>query len=636
MDESYHVVQYRLVMRRRLVAWIVAAAAGLGACHHAPTRTLLTPTPDAPNNGNQQAKARYEEARQKFLNDGSSAGEFGAIVRDFPNDPIVPWAELYDGIAAIKARDFARARDVLTKVVATPSRLTQRAQAFLAIADNYAGDTAATRALVEQLKNVPDLFENEDERTEYFAAEAYALAAGDHPVEALPAFDELWPRVSATEQAVIAERVEAIVATAGRDALQHVHDVASHRDRIVIAVVASRLAELADGAGDARAAQQLRDEAGPLRAAAGLPHTPTPVPVAPTGINAGPVGALLPLGVKADRKLNDDTIEALGLLAGATTGSGVVPVELRPAVDDVQAGSAVDDLARIGAAAIIGVGSDGAIAAAAARAQTIGIPLLSLAARPQGIPTGDVVFHVKHAAEARARGLAQRAIGHGVTSFVVLAPDTGYGRAMAKAFADEVTAERGAVVATVTYPRSTTSFQATVAKLPSTGWDAVFVADDADKLELVVPALATAKYYPKPLGTKKVEDARPVLLLALADGLSPRYVANAGRYSEGAWLAPGFYPDAADPAAKAFVEGYTREFGHAPGAFAAYAYDAAMLAAATAGGGRSAIAAKLGSGDFVGVTGTIRFDAQTHTRADPGVTYTVVEDAGVYSIHRAP
>ena len=99
----------------------------------------------------------------------------------------------------------------------------------------------------------------------------------------------------------------------------------------------------------------------------------------------------------------------------------------------------------------------------------------------------------------------------------------------------------------------------------------------------------------------------------------------------GALLAPGFYPDAADPGAKAFVERFTAAYGRAPGPTEAYAYDAAQLVAAASGGGRNGIATTLSSSTLAGVTGAIKFDAD-HRRADPGVIYTVTEETGGFAI----
>jgi ABC-type branched-subunit amino acid transport system substrate-binding protein len=240
---------------------------------------------------------------------------------------------------------------------------------------------------------------------------------------------------------------------------------------------------------------------------------------------------------------------------------------------------------------------------------------------------------MRHSAEARARNLARRALAKGVAKFALLAPDTGYGKSVGGAFADEVRKGGGTVVTTVTYPKDTKSF-GSIAKKLGDGWQGVFVPEDADRLALLAPALAAAGNVPRPIGTKRVSGGRPVLLMSTAEGLTGQYLNDAGRQSEGALFAPGYYPDDQDPAQKPFLDRFIAAYGKAPGVTEAYAFDAAQLAAAGAGGGRAALVRALGKGQLVGLTGTIQFDAD-HRRADPGVVYTVSEDGGVFAIRVA-
>jgi branched-chain amino acid transport system substrate-binding protein len=238
-----------------------------------------------------------------------------------------------------------------------------------------------------------------------------------------------------------------------------------------------------------------------------------------------------------------------------------------------------------------------------------------------------------HSGEARSRALAQRALGKGVTRFAVLAPDSGYGKALSAAFVDEVGRGGGTIVASTPYKPDTKSFAAIVSKLPG-GWDAIFVPEDAATLALIAPALDAAGLKPRPLGTRKLRNGRPILLLSTAENLTAAFATDAARHAEGALLAPGFYPDDQDPASKAFVDRFIAAYGRAPGFIEAYAYDAAQLAAAAGGGGRAGLAGALPRVQRVGLTGAIRFDAE-HRRADPGVIYTVVEEAGGYAIRVA-
>jgi ABC-type branched-subunit amino acid transport system substrate-binding protein len=398
--------------------------------------------------------------------------------------------------------------------------------------------------------------------------------------------------------------------------------------------VASRLALLADQGGNAPEAQRLRDAAAPARAAVGLPRAiaSTEAAAPSGGGDANLVGAIVPLGGKTAR-VGEAAVAGLGLAAGVPDGRGVTAIELRAAGEAEAAAAAVDDLAHANVVAIVGPVDGASVDAAAARADGLGVPLISLATRPEQRKTGRFVFHVVHSAEARARALAQRALAKGVKTFAVLGPDNGYGKSVTEAFVAEVTKGGGAIATRVSYPAKTESFANFAGKLGGS-WDALFVPDQAETLALIVPALATAGKVPKPFGyTKKVTGGRAIFLLSTAEGLTSAFL-TAGRHAEGALLAPGFYPDDTDPLLKPFVDRFTGTFGRTPGSIEAYAYDAAQLAAAAGANGRTGLAATLATGELSGVTGVIRFDGD-HRRADPGVLFTVVEDGGAFLIRTA-
>jgi ABC-type branched-subunit amino acid transport system substrate-binding protein len=614
------------VKRVALLASVLAVA----ACH----QTRKTLTPDVPTNGDPSARMRFTEARAKFLRDGGTGVAFAQIVQDFPNDPIVPWADLYTGIADVKARKLTTADAALQKVIDTNAdeQLTLRAQLFLGIAKNYEGDAAAARKLLARSGKA---VEGDDERTEYLAAIAFATAAGDQPLQSLRMFDELFTRVTPTEKALIVARVEAVVSAADIEGLKRAFDELTDRRAPGYAVAATRLAQVAADGGDETGAQRLREAAGPARAAVGLPRALVDVaPLATTGGDSGVVGAVLPLGSKRDARIADGAITALGLAAGEGGGAAMMAVEMRGALDAASASAAVESLAKAGAVAIIGPMEAAAVDAAGGRAEALGVPLLSLSVHPEKNTTGKFIFHVRHSPLARARVLARRALAAGVTTFAVTGPDNPYGNEVTAAFAAEVTKGGGKVVATFLYKNDEKSFSGTASKLNGS-WTGVFVADTAERLELIAPALATSGAVPKPIGTKKVTGGRPVLLLSTAEALvdAGGFVGTTGRYAEGALLAPGYFNDDADPASKAFSDRYLAAYGHKPGAGEAYAYDAAELAA-TVAGGRAGLAAQLAKQEAVGLTGTIKFD-NDHLRADPGVIYTVVEDGGSFAIHVA-
>ena len=376
----------------------------------------------------------------------------------------------------------------------------------------------------------------------------------------------------------------------------------------------------------------MREIAGPARIALGLPRATSAEGSAAQRGPIGRLGAVVPLGGKSNR-IAEAAVAGLGLAAGIGDGKAVAAIEVRAAGDGDAVALAVEDLARASVIAIIGPTDKDAVDAAGPRAEALGVPLLSLSGRAEKHAMRRTVFHMVHSGEARARALVQRAIAKGINRFAVLAPESGYGKTLTSAFVDEVGRGGGTIVSSVTYKADTKSFASVVSKLPG-GWDAIFVPEDAATLALIAPALDAAGWKPRPLGTRKLRAGRAVLLLSTAENLTAAFLTDAGRHAEGAFLAPGFYPDDQDPASKVFIERFLAAFGRAPGFIEAYAFDAVQVAAAAGGGGRAGLAVSLPRVQLVGLTGTIRFDAE-HRRADPGVVYTVVEETGSYAIRVA-
>jgi ABC-type branched-subunit amino acid transport system substrate-binding protein len=609
---------------RSLVLLLLVVLAGC------PGHTRKTLVPDVPQTGDAQARSRFAEARTKFLRDGHDTGEFRQIAKDFPEDPIVPWAQLYAGIAAVTDHKYDAAKVALEQVLQAdvPEGLATRAQLFMGITKNYQGDAPGALVL---LKKGAKAVENDAERTEYLAAVAYATSTVD-PLGSLKYFDQLYSRVTPTERAVIVSRAEEVVAVAEPNALRKVFDDLADRKGPGMAAVASRLALLAEQGGNAGEGQRMREVAAPARAAVGLPKTIGVATVVSGGAGkAGLVGAVMPLGGN-QAKVADAAVSGLGLAAGVAGGTGSVAIEIREATDAQAAALMVEELAKKNVIAVIGPIDNASVDAAGGRAEGLGLPLLSLSARPEQRTTGRFVFHVRHSAEARGRALAKKCLALGIKTYAVLAPEDGYGKSVTAAFVDEINKGGGTIVVKVTYPSATKSFTSFAGQLNGS-WDALFVPEEASKLALIAPAVSATKRIPKPFGTKKAPGGRPVLLVSTAEGLSGAFLADAGRHAEGALLAPGYYPDDQDPAQKAFLDRFIASYGRAPGVPEAYAYDAAQLAA-TGANGRSALAASLAGGTFVGLTGQIRFD-QDHRRADPGVIYTVVEDTGAFAIRVA-
>ncbi len=260
-----------------------------------------------------------------------------------------------------------------------------------------------------------------------------------------------------------------------------------------------------------------------------------------------------------------------------------------------------------------------------------GVPFLLLHERAPGARTS--AFQLIHAPEARATALARRALTIGARRFAILGPDSPAGKRLASAFKAAVVSGGGGVVAHLTYPRGSTSFSTQVNELRQQAFDALFVPDEASRLELIAPALAVADIWPRapqPMSSSSRGGSgrRDILLLSTALSLSERLLRNAERYVQGAMLCPGYYP-AEDARGSNFVTRFREAYGTNPTAADAYGYDGiAILRGMVDRGARTRADALrlLAGGRFEGLTGDIRFGAD-HGRVDLPLVYFVDGDS---------
>ena len=273
-------------------------------------------------------------------------------------------------------------------------------------------------------------------------------------------------------------------------------------------------------------------------------------------------------------------------------------------------------------------------ARAAEMAGREGVPLVLLDERvAAGQPTA---FPLIHSAEARAVTLARRALALGAHKFAILGPDNASGKRLASAFRKAIEEGGGYLNANITYAPNSTSFATEVGELRKVAFEALFVPDDASRLELIAPALAVADVWPRSprlsfssaratasTGTGRRES----LMLTTALGFSPKSLHNIGRYVQGAMICPGFYP-AADTRSESFVTRFMGIYGVPPTATDAYGFDALFLLRGAAERGaktRADVLRVLATQTFEGLTGDIRFGPD-RTRIDPPLVYVVDGD----------
>jgi branched-chain amino acid transport system substrate-binding protein len=622
---------------------LAAAAALLAACPGRTKRNVGVNMP-VPTDGDKQALHRFEETRSRFLRDGTTGeqaatttGQFEAIARDYPEDPIAPHALLFAGMSALSAGQYSRAADNLKELVkdeGVEPAVRARARLFYGVTLEYQD---RHKQALEQLASAREAVDtgSADEKAAFFSAVAEASAATGHTDEAIAAYDA-WYRVGrASEKAYAMERIRSLVEQLDENAVRRVYGGLPDKDGPAAALVGTRLAAQLDARGQGDQAESVRSEIKDARERVGLGGGIQAGDG--SGGDAGRVGAVLSLSGKRNR-LGDFAMRGLTLASSAfqerDASAGRLgfprPFQLVVRDDASQAQGAaagVEALARDGVIAVVGPDDGRSVERAAKRAGELGVPLVSLhpaAELLEGIDS-PFVFHAVHSAEQRARALARAALAGGARDFAIFAPDNGYGRKVGDAFRQVVERGGGHIVIEERYPAGATSFQGQVGKLRKP-FQALFVPDRARALELIAPALAAANMIARPPGQKTTR-GRPIWLLSTADVLEPAFLRSAGRYAAGALFAPGFYADRADPRIGQFVTEYERAFGRTPTALDAYAFDGAWAVRTAVEGGaqnRRDVAGRLATQSFDGLTGKVGFDS-SHRRRDDGLLFEVVE-----------
>jgi ABC-type branched-subunit amino acid transport system substrate-binding protein len=588
-----------------------------------------------PTSGDKAALKRFEATQSRFERDGNTdtSSEFEAIVRDFPDDPIVPHALLYAGMAAVRAGEYDKAVENLAKLdeeIDAEKPLLRRGRIYHGIALNYLGHHgAALSNLRSGEKGLND--DDKDEQAEFYAALASANAATGKILEAIDAFDRWFEVARPAERAYVVARVRDMIDKLDDASVRRAYSELDDKDGPAAALLGDRYASELAGLGETARAKRIREDTSDARKRIGLGDQA----IAADGGNPDRVGAVLPVTGKRSR-VGDRSMRGLAVASGAygKAGRGIgrdgVPKRFRLAVRDnhsspADAAASLDELAAEGVIGIVGPIDGAAVDRAAERAARHGVPMISLNPRSsKRASASSFVFHAVHSAEDRARALARYEIDHDIKDFAVLRPDNNYGKAVSKAFIHEIDRLGGNVVVEVDYDPKSTSFKKYVRKLKKP-WSGIFIPDQASRLELIAPALAAGNFNAQPAGSKKPKRGRSMVLLSTAEFVTDKYLRSSGRYSWGAVFAPGFYADRRDPATRRFANEYQASFGIAPTALDAYAYDAALAIRATVEDGadtRAAVAAALATGSVRGLTGEIRFDS-SRRRADRGVLYMV-------------
>ncbi|WP_041531197.1 penicillin-binding protein activator [Syntrophotalea carbinolica] len=235
---------------------------------------------------------------------------------------------------------------------------------------------------------------------------------------------------------------------------------------------------------------------------------------------------------------------------------------------------------------ILGPLTGSAAKRAAHTAERLQLPLLTLS-QQTGLPQiGSWIFRNSLTSELQVRTLVNYAMyQQNMTSFGILAPETRLGQDLSTAFADEVRARGGQIVAVQSYQPQATDFREQIKRLqgkqpnePETTpedaeaqaaepppFDALFIPDTPNRLALIAPQLP---FY-------GLDD---ISLLGSANWDAPNLLPQAGPYIENAVFVSGFHRYSAYPFVKDFVDRYFERYGAEPSLLEAQGYDVAGIA----------------------------------------------------------
>jgi ABC-type branched-subunit amino acid transport system substrate-binding protein len=538
------------------------------------------------------AEREFKAARGLFEGGQFDFAEraFAQFVVDHPADPLVRAAAIFRARIALEGGDPARARELLAPVLGAPGSLGDRAALVDGVALQRLGRHLEA---IERLEPFRGRLTTADENRQLLDALWRAHRAAGAPASAVRRLDELLALAPPDEEAAPARDAlaEAAQSMTGIDALRNLA-AELPPGGLAWSLIQARLAALYYEAGDLeRAAAAVAA----IRAAGGPVH-PAVEEIADLverrfALDLGSIGCILPLSGRS-RLVGEAVLK--GVMLGARRlqigpeGQPLGVVLRDTGGDPASAVRAVEQLVlEDHVAAIVGPVEGEEAAAAARRAEELGVPLLALTMRAGVAGAGPGVFREFTSGEAEVRALVDAARRLGGRTFAVLQPADAYGRGLGQAFAAELAARGEVLALVVEYDPQATDFREPVSRLARSSFDVLFVPDRAARLALVAPALAAAGLWSTPAGEPAPGSGRALLLLAPSAGVAADLPRRAGRYLAGAVFAVGYH-EQAGPGAARFAAAFRGEYRAEPSAFGAYGHDAALLlAAAIAAGART-------------------------------------------------
>jgi ABC-type branched-subunit amino acid transport system substrate-binding protein len=336
------------------------------------------------------------------------------------------------------------------------------------------------------------------------------------------------------------------------------------------------------------------------------------------------VGALLPLSGRG-REVGRQLLQGMQLAALDEGGPELVVEDTagNPSTTTAAVESLIGDQRVV---AVLGPVGSRTTEAAAASTRRAGVPLLSFSASEETTSAGEQVFRFLYSPRDELTALVGKARARGLSRFVVLYPDHGYGRTMERLFDQEVAAAGGVYCEGVAYPPGTKSFVEYVRTVLETSCDVVLFADVADQVALIAPTFAAEGAW-SIAGRSLPEHAeRQVHFLLPSLSWSAKLIGRAQRYLQGAFVALPFYEASEAALNQHFRAAYETRYGRPPQMFAAYGYDAYRMISATLRQGnqtRQALTEALEGGSGVAPVTSVDSFSSERTPANPPRVYEV-------------
>jgi branched-chain amino acid transport system substrate-binding protein len=336
------------------------------------------------------------------------------------------------------------------------------------------------------------------------------------------------------------------------------------------------------------------------------------------------VGALLPLSGRG-REVGRQLLQGMQLAALDEGGPELIVEDT--AGNAAQSSAAIESLItdqRV--VAVLGPVGSRTTEAAARSAGRSTVPLLSFSASEDATSASERVFRFLYSPRDELAALVGQARARGLSRFIVLYPDHGYGRTMERLFDQEVAAAGGVYCEGVAYPPGTKSFVDYVRTVLETSCDVILFADVADQVALIAPTFAAEGAWS--LGGRALPDhaEREVHFLLPSPSWSAKLLRRAQRYLQGALVALPFYESSEASLNQHFRTAYETRYGTAPQMFAAYGYDAYRLISNTLRQGnqtREALTEALESGASLTSVTSMGSFSSARTPARPPQLYRV-------------